>query len=331
MPFYQCKKCKKTWAYLIKECPFCFESLIKLESNQMKVIACSKINIPTLLHPKVPYFALVIEDENGNKYAYKSITEKKVGEEISFVPNNNAVAIWRNKYDFEEAIEKVIDLINGLPLNESSNILVLPTLISPNHSYFRENTSPEFLDAILNVLLKKTKNIKIAGQSFNDNPIELSAQKSGLLDVCLKHDMTPIDLAKNNFVKQNKLEISEEAINSDIILNIPIMKINKASATDNMFKIISKDNYSALKYLHSEELIINELSEIMLNKTITIAEADVVQGHDKFNRYLGLVLAGNNYLNVDKVFDEITMNKEGNNIPIVGRNIKEVQHNTEIL
>lgn len=331
MSFYLCKKCNKTWHYPIKECPFCFELINKIESNQMKIIACSKVSIPTLLHPKVPYFSLLIEDENGNKYAYKSITERKTGEEIFFSPNNNAVAIWRNKYDFEEAIEKVIDLINGLLINENSNILILPTLISPNHSYFRENTSPQFLDAILNIILKKTKNIKIGGQSFNDIPIELSAQKSGLLEICLKHDITPIDLGKTDFIKENKLEISKEAMDADLILNIPIMKANKSSATENMIKIISKTNYSALKYLHSEELIINELNEIILNKTVTIAEADVIQGQDKFNRYLGLVLASNNYLNVDNVFNEIIMVKEASNIPVVGRDIKEVQHDIKRL
>jgi hypothetical protein len=329
MSFYQCQKCKRTWAYPIKECPFCLIPLTKTQSDQMKVIACSKISIPTLLHPKVPYYGLIIEDENKNKYAFKSMTEKNIGEEISFTSNENAVAIWRNKYDFAEAIEKVISLIS--PIKKDSKILILPTLTSPNHSYFRENTSPEFLDAILSIILQKTKDVKIVGQSFNDTPIELSAQKSGLLDVCLKYGITPIDLGKTNFVKQNKIEVSEEALNADLILNIPIMKIGASSATENISKLVSKTNYSSLKYLDSEQTIIDGLNELILKKTFTIAEADVIQGKDTFNRYLGLILAGKNYLNVDSIFDEITMNKKANNIPTVGREIEEVQHSAELL
>ena len=243
----------------------------------MKVIACSRVNIPTLLHPEVPYFVLVIEDENGNRYAHKSVTEKKTGEEINFTTNDNAVAIWRNKYDLLEAIEKVIALIGGLQIKEDSKILILPTLISPNHSYFRENTSPEFLDAILSIVVQKTKNIKVVGQSFNDIPIEFSAQKSGLLDVCIKYGIMPIDLGKISFTKQGKLEISKELMGADMILNIPIMKIGKISATENTFKLLSKTNYSSLKYLESEEAVIEELNKIILDKTFTIAEADVVQ------------------------------------------------------
>lgn len=331
MSFYQCQKCKKTWAYPIKECPFCFESLVEVQSNQMKVIACSKVSIPTLLHPEIPYFVLVIEDENGNRYAHKSITEKKIGEEISFTPNDNAVAIWRNKYNPLEVIEKVIALIGGLQIKKDSKIVILPTLVSPNHPYLRENTSPEFLDAVLSIVAKKTKNIKIVGQSFNDIPVEFSAQKSGLLDVCLKYGIMPVDLGKAGFTKQGKLELSEELVDTEMILNIPIMKIGKISAAENTLKLLSKTNYSSLKYLESEEAIIEELNKLILDKTLTIAEADIVQGSDKFNRYLGLVLAGKNYLNVDMIFNEITLNKKTNNISTVGREIKEVQHNAELL
>jgi len=331
MSFYQCEKCKRTWQYPIKECPFCFESLVKIQSNQMKVIACSKVSIPTLLHPKIPYFTLVIEDENGNRYAHKSVTEKNIGEEVNFTPNDNAVAIWRNKYDLQEAIEKVIALIGGLQIKKDSKIIILPTLISPNHPYLRENTSPEFLDALLSIVIQKTKDIKIVGQSFNDIPIEFSVQKSGLLDVCLKYGIMPVDLGKAGFTKQGKLEISEELVGAELILNIPIMKIGKNSATENTLKLLSKTNYSSLKYLESEEAIIEELNKSILDKTLTVAEADIVQGRDKFNRYLGLVLAGKNYLNVDSIFDEITINKKTNNISTVGREIDEVQHNAELL
>ncbi len=339
--FYKCLKCNKTWPYNIKKCPFCFEEIIKVQSNEMKILACSKINIPTLLHPKVPYFTLLVEDENNNKYAYKSSTEKKIGEKITYNKEDNAVAIWRKKYDSEEAIRKTLDLINN-PIQENIKILILPTLISPNHEYFRDNTSPNFIDSVLKIILEKTpkENIKIIGQSFNDVPIEASAQKSGLLDACLKYNIIPEDLSKDIFIKQNNLEISEQAINADLIINLPIMKIGKISATENLFKLLSKNSYSALKYLHSEpeEIIIKQINETFSNKVLTIAEADNVQGIDKFNRYLGLVLASKNYLEIDKVFDILTMNKKShrvleniniNNISIVGRDIEEVQHNTE--
>lgn len=326
--FYQCPKCKKTWNYPIKECPFCFENLIKIKSDEMIVIACSRVNIPTLLHPKIPYFVFIIEDENKNKYIFKSTKERKVGEKISYDSINNGVAIWRNKYNFEEPIEKTLKLINS-SIKENSNILILPTLISSDHEYLRKNTSSGFLNAVLNIVLQKTKNIKIVGQSFNDTLIEFSVQKSGLLDICLKQGITPQDLSKKNFIKQNDLEISEEALNSDLIINLPIMKMEKNSATENIFKLLSKNNYFVLKYLYSEKLIAEKINKIMGGKILTIAEADVVQGPDKINRYLGIVLTSRDYLKLDKVFNALTMNKNIDDISIVGRSIEDVQHNIE--
>ena len=175
--FYQCPKCKNVWQYPIEKCPNCFLGLEKLLTKTAKVIGVSKINIPTLLHPKVPYFVLVLEDEKGNKWAYKSLKEYKIGEE--FIPevsqNKNAVAVWRIKYDILEAIEKVIELLGGamrtpsssspsprppsegwtrcLKIDSQTKILILPTLVSPKHPYLAINTNPKFLESLINYLL----------------------------------------------------------------------------------------------------------------------------------------------------------------------------------
>ncbi|GAI57635.1 unnamed protein product, partial [marine sediment metagenome] len=107
--------------------------LERLLAKTVKVIGVSKVNIPTLLHPKVPYFVLVLEDEKGNKWAQKSIKEYKIGDVVEYESSRdkNAVAIWRIKYDVLEAIEKVIELLGGLGINPQTKILILPTLISP--------------------------------------------------------------------------------------------------------------------------------------------------------------------------------------------------------
>ena len=61
MSFYQCTKCKKTWQYPLEKCPECFLDLKENKGNTFKVIGVSKVSIPTILHPKTPYFVLVLE------------------------------------------------------------------------------------------------------------------------------------------------------------------------------------------------------------------------------------------------------------------------------
>jgi len=364
--FYQCPKCKKIWQYPIEKCPECFLDLERRPSGKMKVIGVSKVNIPTLLHPKVPYFVLVLEDEQGNKWVQKSIKEYKIGEEfkIESSEDKNAVAIWRIKYDILETIEKVVELLGGLDINQKpspvkqgeagdeakpqrpSKILILPTLISPRHPYFCDNTIPKFLEGVIKYLLEvgvKIENIKVVGQSFDEIPIEASAQKSQLLRVCQNFKILSLDLAKTNFVKRTEgslsFDISEEVFNSDLILNLPILKIGKLSAAENILKLLKKENYLGLKYLYSDEEIIGSLNKI-LPGYLTIADGQTIQKSNKFTAFLGVILASFNPLNLDRVFAEITRQEtlseslkkvKIEDIPIVGRAIEEVQYEVEKL
>ncbi len=391
--FYRCPKCKNIWQYPIEKCPNCFLGLEKLLAKTAKVIGISKVNIPTPLHPKVPYFVLVLEDEKGNKWAHKSLKEYKIGEE--FIPevsqDKNTVAVWRIKYDILEAIEKVIELLGGamrtsfpsspsrvatkgreermffdslpsearcLKINSQTKILILPTLISPKHPYLAINTNPKFLESLINYLSNvgaDKKNIKVAAQSFDETPIEVSAQKSQLLDVCLRNQIVPFDLAKGNFVKKTQdgfnLEISEEVFNSDLIINLPILKIDSKlgvrGASENVLKFLKKENYLGLKYLYSEEEIIENLQEVLLARRslgeggpdyLTIADGQTIQKADGFTAFLGVILASLNPFNLDRVFAEITMVSnlpeylkkiKIENIPTVGRKVEELQYEVE--
>lgn len=340
--FYQCPKCKKIWQYPIEKCPDCFSVLEKMEGGKIKVVGVSKVNIPTLLHPRVPYFVLLLEDERGNKWVQKSVKEYNIGDEFKFKSgeNQNGVAIWRLKYDILEGIEKVVEFLGGLNISSKTKILILPTLISPTHPHFRENTSPEFLENLIKFLLQKggkAENFKVAGQSFTDIPIEASAQKSQLLDVCNRHQITPLDLAKTNFRKKGDFEVTQELFSANLVLNLPILKVGKASATENLLKFIKKENYFGLKYLSSEENIIKNLIPL-LPKILTIGEAQAVQKPDGYTIFLGLILASFNFLNLDRVFGQICNIKDLpgclksvniENIPIWGREIEELQYEVE--
>ena len=133
--FYQCPKCKKIWQYLIKNCPECFSELKRINSpaggQETKVIGVSKVNIPSLAHPKVPYFTLILEDEKGNRWVQKSIKEYKIGDVIEYksIQDKNTVAIWRIKYDILEGIERVIELLGGLKIKMQNDNLKFKILI----------------------------------------------------------------------------------------------------------------------------------------------------------------------------------------------------------
>jgi len=358
--FYQCHRCKKNWQYPIEKCPECFLELEKLPSKEIKVIGVSKVNIPTIFHQKVPYFVLVLEDENGNKWVQKSIREYRAGDEfkIELTQDEDAVAIWRIKYDILEAIEKIVDLIGGIDINEklspikqgeardeakpqrSPKVLILPTLVSPSHPHFAENTTPQFLEATIKYLIEKgvkSENIKVVGQSFDEIPIEASAQKSQLLGVCQNYKILPQDLAKADFIKKDEFEISAEVFNVDLIINLPILKLDSSlgvkGAVENTFKFLKKSSYFSLQRLPRTEEKVKKLQKI-LPGYLTIAEGNYIQTTSGFISFLGITLASFNPLNLDRVFAEICQTEplpewlkgvKIESIPIVGRRVEEVR------
>ena len=355
MAFYQCPKCKRKWQYPIEKCPNCFLKLERVLPGMVRVIGVSKTTIPTMLHPKVPYFVLLLEDEKGNKWVQKSVKEYKIGERVNLLEkarglaraaqNRKVVALWRIKYDDLEAIETVLYLIGMVKIGYDSKILILPTLDSPKHPYLSENTRPQFLESLIQYLLQrgaKTENIKVAGQSFNEFPIEISAQKSKILSVCQKYHIIPVDLAKGDFVKKEEngtiFEISEEAFNSDLIINLPIMKLDARlgvkGALQNVTKLLKKECYFSLQYLLGEEEMIEKLQGV-LPSHLTIADGSKVKKATGFSAFLGIVLASFNSFNLDRVFSEIVMLKglpgylkkiKIKDVLITGREIEEVRY-----
>ena len=326
-----------------------------METKKVKVIGVSKTTVSTIQHTKVPYFVLLLEDEKGNRWAQKSKREYKKGEEIILEAKNDKdiVAIWRIKYDSLEGIEKATELLGGLTanrenyqINSETKILILPTLDSPKHPYFAANTNPRFLEAMVRYLIKIggiAKNIKVAAQSFNEIPIEASAQKSLLFKTCLDYGIVPLDLSNTNFIKKTEggmnFEISQEVFDSDLIINLPILKTGKSSSSENILKFLKKENYLGLKYLYSSEDMVEKLNKI-LPPYLTISDGEVIQKSNQFTIFLGIVLAGFNALNIDRVFNEIIMFKslpeslkkiKIEEIKTIGREIEEVQCDTERL
>lgn len=337
MAFFECPKCKRIWQYPIEKCPECFTFLERVKSKKIKVVGTSKVLIPSIFHPKVPYFVLLLEDENKNKWIQKSEKEYKIGEELPLEVANDekAVAIWTVKYDFLEGIEKVVELLGGLKVQESSKILILPTVEKPSHSYFRDNTSPEFFEAVLNFLFQwgvKSQNIKVASQSFDEIEIGQKAIKSGLFEICQKYKLKAIDLSRESFLRKGDLEISAEVFEADLILNLPILKIGKTQAIENLFVLLKKENFLGQKYLFSESEILEKLKK-NLPKILTIAEANHIRDERGFTFYLNLILGSFIPESVDWIFSKIANfplpepfeNLNFENISILGRKTEEVK------
>ncbi|MFA5166463.1 MAG: hypothetical protein WC449_04190 [Candidatus Paceibacterota bacterium] len=279
-----------------------------MESQNAKVIGISTVTMPCISQMKVPYFVLVLQDEQGNIWAQKSSKEYQIGENFEWEISNakNTVAIVRHKYDLPETLLKLTKLI-GLKDLARKKIFLLPSLNSASHPYFHDNTTPEFLDTIINWLKGEgVSEIKIGTQSFS-KPLEIMAQKSGLLAVCAKHKIMPIDMAAKGFS-----DISE----CDLIFNLGTAKEAACSLTDNAKKLFAKDTQGDLG---------------SLPPMVCFAEMEFAQDKEEFTNFYGLYLAGYESALIDKAValilgdDETLSSAKEEEIKNVGCLIREAR------
>ena len=178
----------------------------------------------------------------------------------------------------------------------------------------------------------KRENIKVAGQSFNEFPIEISAQKSQLLKICQNEKIEPLNLSEGNFLEREGLKIAQKALEADLIINLPRLKIGEARASQNLFKLLDKTNYLAQEYLSGEKEIFEKLKK-QLPPVLTVAQADSVQKQDGRMVHIRLTMACLNPLYLDRIFAQITAsplpkilkNVNTEDIRILGRKIEELE------
>lgn len=331
--FYKCKKCGKVWQHPIRKCPYCFSSLQRVFSNKAKVIGLSKTTIPTLLHPRVPYFVLLLEDENKNRWVQKSVKEYKIGDFVEYEKSNSKedVALWRIKYDVLETLEKLDSLI-GFKIKK--RVLIIPTAVSAKQDYLGDNISVKHLSLLIDFLKKKgAEKIKIGFQSFNDIPADFLAQKLGIVSLCREKQADFLNLALRDFKKEEAegltFQISEEVFKNDLIVNFSLMKMDKkgiVGAGENIFNVLNKESYLSLKYLYQSQKILKYLNKI-IPQYLNIGMAENVLKPNKFTVPLNLMLASMNAVNLDKVFSKIVnMEDDIGNIKVFGRDIREVEY-----
>ncbi len=337
MAFFSCPKCKKTWNYPVEKCPECFLPLERKRGKRFLVVGGGKNFIPSVFCQSVPYYLALVEDENKNRFLLRTKKEFKIGDyfEIGKAQKENSVFLWRPKYDFLEPIEWAFEVF-GVEVKKESKILILPTLEKASHSYFCDNTSERFLEAAFQFLATKGldfKNVKVVGQSFDEEPIEKKAQKSGLLKVCEKYRVEFLDLAKESFREKEGLKIAQSVFNCDFILNLPTLKKTKPQATENLFYLIERQNFLAQQYLFDTEQILAKLEKV-LPPTFTLADAYRTQDERRVVFYFNLFLASFDYRLIDRVYFELTKKREIpdflkkinlNEVQFLGRQMEEVQ------
>ncbi len=288
-----------------------------MENKQFLVKGITKVFVPSASHIKVPYYVLLLEDENQQIHLKKTFKEHKLGEKIEekSYTEGNVVAVSSVGYSVIDATKRVINLIGGFDFKQDAKIVIKPNIVIAKNPSTGIITNPLVVEAIIQHLLEKgcsKENLLIIEGSLQGVDSEIAIKKSGYYDLCKKYGIKFKDVLSGEFIKKEingfQIQVSKDIIEADLIINVPVIKTHFQTGVSlgikNMKGVI---NHSSRKNMHKNNLEeqIAHLSKI-LPKYITIADGSIgLEGMgpgilgEPAN--LGVIVAGKDPVAVDTV------------------------------
>lgn len=316
---WQCKKCKKTWAYPIEKCIFCGEKIEDQISGEFIVEGITKVFVPSAEHKEVPYFVLLLKDENGCLHIKKTFKDYKIGQkfEEKVKKEKTTVAVSRVGYSIINATKKAIRLMGGITFKPNDKIFIKPNIVLAKSASTGVVTNPLVVEGIICYLLEKgvpRDNIIIGEGCLEGIDPEKAIKKAGYYDLCNKYGIKFRDIFSGRFIKKEIddgeqkaiVEIAEEIFKADIIISVPVVKTHMQTGVSLGIKNIKGViNHQSRKTMHRSKLErqIAYLSKL-IPRYITIADGSIgLEGMGPLSlgkpANLGLIIAGKDPVAVD--------------------------------
>lgn len=89
---FRCESCSSSWQYAFRACPSCGGKVVRETRGQLVVKGVTQVFVPSLEHPIVPYFILLLKDGESNLSAVKSFQEYRIGDAYSPMPSPSGVS-----------------------------------------------------------------------------------------------------------------------------------------------------------------------------------------------------------------------------------------------
>lgn len=314
-----CRKDNKKWIYPVEKCIYCKGPVEKVVSREAKVIGITKVYVPSLMHPIVPYNVILLEDEHGNRMPKKTMKDYRIGDSyrIEKAKSKDAVLIMKVKYDVKESVKESLELVD-FKIDKSDKILIKPSIIEPAYPYQAANTNPKLLEALIEVLKERGVNdIIVAEQSWPGNDTASCAEKAGITDVCKKHGCAFLDLRKAEYSEREaegmKFNIAKEVLQRKVI-NVPVLKTNSqivvSGGMENMMRV-ADEKTQELMHANDIEKSLPRLIKA-LPPFLTLGDGIVgLHGNGPTSlgdpAFLNMILVSRDAAALDAVFAEIGM------------------------
>jgi len=224
-------------------------------------------------------------------------------------PQSDTVVVLRENGDnIEPTVRKSIEMLGGLNIKKDDSVVIKPNVGFPKNFENMIITDPKVLEAVLNIVKKKSNNVVVVESDSHSGTAEKRLGNTGVLDVVKKCEAEFLNLSHDDVEEHTvaglTVQIPKTVLSADYLINLPKVKTNTSVvvsiAMKNMFGVIATKKKSQF-HSHLAEML------VYLNKTIRqdliIADGIVAMeglGPIHGNRVdLGLIISGRNPVTVD--------------------------------
>jgi len=222
------------------------------------------------------------------------------------------VAIVKAEENVEEAIHKSIHLLGGLDVKRNQQVVIKPNVCYHKNLDNMIITDPRVLEAVINLVKKRTQNIVVVESDNNSGTAEDRMTKSGVMDLIEKCGVKFLNLSDDETEEHDidglTLQIPKTVSKTNFFINVP--KVKTCNIEHTFITVAMKNMFGTLANKKKPKLH-KKLIEILLflNRTIrqNLIIVDGIVGMQGLGPIqgspvdLGLIISGLNPMTVDAV------------------------------
>lgn len=263
---FKCEKCNLVWYYPVKKCIYCKGEVKELKEEKYTVKGITEVFIPSKDHSQVPYYDLLLEDENGNLHIKKSFKKYEIRDIII-------------KDKKEESIKKKIGVIGpGV-----TGVGITQVFVSSGFEVILKSKNQKSLD----IAIQKIEIELLRSMNVNEKDrIIKNIKPTTSLDDLINADIVIESITEDiNLKKQLFKELDEILLDKTIIAtNTSSLSIDElAYATSRPDRFIGMHFFNPIPKMHLVEVVrgektsngtINKITELtkQINKTPIITK-----------------------------------------------------------
>jgi len=255
---FKCEKCNLVWYYPVKKCIYCKSEVVELKEEKYRVRGITEVFVPSKDHSQVPYYDLLLEDENDNLHIKKSFKKYEIGD----------VILTDNKKKEEHIKEKIGVIGTGV-----TGVGIVQVLVSAGFEVILKSRTQESLDrAIQKIGGELLRTTSVSEKNKIIKHIKPTTNLDDLMNVDIIIESVIEDI---NLKKQLFKELDEILPNNTIIAtNTSSLSIDElASAISRPDRFIGMHFFNPVPKMYLVEIVRGEkTSNTTIDKITELAK-----------------------------------------------------------